>query len=210
MPSPIGHGLAALAVGWAAAGVYPGTRDRVRQVAILVAIGIAPDLDLLIDRHSMESHSIGAAVLVASLAAWQRWPVASSRLTIWIAVALAWLSHPILDALGSDTSAPLGVMAFWPFSGAHVYSGWDVFGPISRRYWLDNFWAINVTSIAKEVVILAPIAAAAWFFRRRDLSTKDGWEARRRRGQQKARARPGARAGKARRAPRRAMPPRLL
>ena len=167
MPSPLGHGLAALAAGWAVAGVRTERRDRVRQVAILVAIGIAPDLDLVVNRHSMESHSIGAAVLVASLAAWQRWPVASSRLAIGVAVALAWLSHPILDVLSSDTSAPLGVMALWPFSGAHVYTGWDVFGPISRRYWLDNFWAINLTSIAREVAILAPIAAAAWFFRRK-------------------------------------------
>lgn len=166
MPSPLGHGLAALAAGWVAASVHAGTHARARQVAILVAVGIAPDLDLLFNRHSMESHSIGAAVLVAGLAAWQRWPVASSRLAIGLAVALAWFSHPILDALGSDTSAPFGVMAFWPFSGAHVHTGWDVFGPISRRYWLDNFWTINLTSIARETVILAPIAAAAWFFRR--------------------------------------------
>ncbi len=167
MPSPLGHGLAALAVGWAAAGVRLEPRARVRQVAILVAIGLAPDLDLLVGRHSMESHSIGAAVLVAGLAAWQRWPVASSRLAIGIAVALAWLSHPILDSLGSDTSAPFGGMAFWPFSGTHVRTGWDVFGPISRRYWLDGFWAINLTSIAREVVILAPIVVMAWFFRRK-------------------------------------------
>jgi inner membrane protein len=148
------------------AGVASGGRARLRQVAILVAVGMAPDLDLLIGRHSMESHSVGAALLVASVAAWQRWPVSSSRLVIWLAVAAAWYSHPILDVLGSDTSAPLGVMALWPFSDSHWYSGWDVFGPISRRYWLDTFWAINLGSMAREVVILVPMAGAAWFFRR--------------------------------------------
>jgi len=130
-----------------------------RQVAILVAIGMAPDLDLLIGRHSMETHSIGAAALVATLAAWQRWPVASSRVVIWVAVALAWMSHPLLDALGSDTSAPYGVMAFWPFSTEHVRTGWDVFGPISRRYWRDDFWSINASSVLREVLVLAPIVA---------------------------------------------------
>lgn len=168
MPSPLGHGLAALAAGWAVAGIATEPRSRIRQVAILVAIGLTPDLDLLIGRHSMESHSIGAAVLVASLAAWQRWPVASSRLVIWVAVALAWCSHPILDALGSDTSAPLGVMGLWPFSSAHLHTGWDVFGPISRRYWLDNFWTINLWSIARELVVLAPILIATrWITKRR-------------------------------------------
>lgn len=130
-----------------------------RQIAILVAIGIAPDLDLLIGRHSMETHSIGAAAIVATLAAWQRWPVASSRVAIWVAVALAWMSHPLLDALGSDTSAPYGVMAFWPFSTEHVRTGWDLFGPISRRYWRDDFWSINASSVLREVLVLAPIVA---------------------------------------------------
>jgi membrane-bound metal-dependent hydrolase YbcI (DUF457 family) len=167
MPSPLGHGLAALAVGWGVAGA-PGARaSRLRQAAILVAIGIAPDLDLLIGRHSMETHSLGAAAIVATVAAWQRWPVASSRATIWFAVALAWMSHPLLDALGSDTSVPIGVMVFWPFSGAHFQTSWEVFGAISRRYWRDDFLSINVASITKEILILAPIAVTVWFGRAR-------------------------------------------
>jgi len=161
MPSPLGHGLAALAAGWTLAGKPAARPALLRQVAILVAIGVAPDLDLLIGRHSMETHSIGAAVIVASIAAWQRWPVASSRVVIWMAVAFAWMSHPLLDALGSDTSAPYGVMAFWPFSTEHVRTGWDVFGPISRRYWRDDFWSINASSVLREMLVLAPIAAVA-------------------------------------------------
>jgi membrane-bound metal-dependent hydrolase YbcI (DUF457 family) len=155
-----------VAAGWSVVGIAATTAGWWRQVAILVAIGIAPDLDLLWGRHSQETHSLGAAVLVASLAAWQRWPVASSRLVIWCAVAAAWLSHPVLDMLGSDTSIPIGVMALWPFSSGHYTTGIEWFGPISRRYWLDSFWTINLTSIAKEVVILAPVAAGVWWGRR--------------------------------------------
>ncbi len=159
VPSPLGHGLAAVAAGWAIAGTPVAKPALLRQVTILVAVGVAPDLDLLIGRHSMETHSTGAAAIVATIAAWQRWPVAASRTTTWIAVALAWMSHPILDALGSDTSAPIGVMAFWPLSRAHVQTSFEVFGAISRRYWRDDFWSLNASAAVREVLILAPILA---------------------------------------------------
>lgn len=159
MPSPVGHGMAAVAAGWVVAGRATARPALIRQVAILVAVGIAPDLDLLFGRHSMETHSIGAAAIVATIAAWQRWPVAASRMTTWMAVAMAWLSHPILDALGSDTSVPIGVMAFWPFSRAHFQTTWEVFGAISRRYWRDDFWSLNISAVVREVLVLAPIVA---------------------------------------------------
>lgn len=167
MPSSIGHGLAALSAGLAVAGVAGVTRERWVQIALLIAIGAAPDLDLLWGRHSRETHSVGAAIIVASLAAWQRWPVASTRWRIWFAVCAAWLTHPLLDALARDTSVPLGIMAFWPWSQEHYQTGLSVFGPISRRYWLDTFWPTNLTSIAREVVILAPIVAVVWWRRRK-------------------------------------------
>jgi membrane-bound metal-dependent hydrolase YbcI (DUF457 family) len=167
MPSPVGHGLAALAAGWAVSGLIEGRRQRVVQVAILVGVGVAPDLDLLIGRHSRETHSIGAAIIVASLAAWQRWPVASSRVGIWTAVALAWLSHPLLDALAFDTAPPIGVMAFWPWSTDHVQTGWSVFGPISRRFGTRAFFITNLTSMARELVLLVPVVASVWWWRAR-------------------------------------------
>jgi membrane-bound metal-dependent hydrolase YbcI (DUF457 family) len=158
--------MAALAMSWAVAGKPMEKSALWRQVAILTAIGVAPDLDLLIFRHSMETHSIGAAVIVASLAAWQRWPVAGSRAMIWIAVALAWLSHPIIDAFGSDTSVPVGIMAFWPFSREHVQTPFHLFAAISRRYWRDDFWSLNVPAILREIVILAPVLGLVAVFAR--------------------------------------------
>ena len=164
MPSPIGHGLAAVAAGWGIAGILAVGQARWRQIAILVAIGLAPDLDLLWGRHSRETHSLGAALIVASVAAWQRWPVASTRTRIWLAVCAAWLTHPLLDAMSSDTSIPIGIMALWPLSTDFFSTHWDIFGPISRRYWLDNFWSINLASIGRELILLAPIAIAARSF----------------------------------------------
>ena len=164
MPSPLGHALGAFAAGVSVAGVAAVGQARWRQVAILVAVGIAPDIDLLWGRHSRETHSVGAALIVAAVAAWQHWPVASTRLRVFLAVLLAWFSHPMLDAFSSDTSIPIGVQLWWPLSLDFYSTGLDWFGPISRRYWLDNFWTINLTSIAREIAFLAPVAGAvAWF-----------------------------------------------
>lgn len=167
MPSPVGHALGALAVGWIVSG--PATRDVVlKRSAWIVAFGLAPDLDLLIGRHSMETHSFGAALVVAAVAAAARLPLADTRWRIFLAAALAWSTHPILDAYGADGSAPYGVMMFWPVSKAHVMLG-ALFDPISRRWWLDGFVTHNLLAAVREVYILGPIAAFAWLVMRRRL-----------------------------------------
>lgn len=167
MPSPIGHGLAALAVGWAVAGREQPAARTLTQAAIFVAIGVAPDLDLLVGRHSAETHSVGAAAIVASIAAWRRWPIASTAGRIWLAAFLAWVSHPVLDSLGRDGTPPLGVMLWWPFSSAYVLGPWRVFEAISRRYWLDEFLWHNIRAVVREVVILLPLTALAFVAARR-------------------------------------------
>ncbi len=110
----------------------------------------------------METHSLAAAV-VAGLAVyvWKR----NGRSAV--AVTLAWVSHVLFDWLGSDTTPPLGVMALWPFSSEYYFSNAFFFEAISRRYWLDNFITHNLWAVAKEVLILGPVAWAAWFLARR-------------------------------------------
>jgi len=103
------------------------------RAPLLGALAAAPDLDLLISRHRGETHSIGAAAFVASIAAWRRWPFAGGgRWRIWLAAWLAWSSHPLLDALSPDNSPPIGVMALWPFSREYMQTGLAVFAPIWR------------------------------------------------------------------------------
>ena len=164
MPSPVGHALGALAVGWLVGNRGPGV-SRVRQSLYVVGLGLAADLDLLIGRHSMETHSVGAACAAGLVAAAFRWPVASTRLRMFLTAFLVWMTHPLLDALGADTSPPLGVMWLWPVSREHVMLD-TVFGPISRRWWLDGFWATNLASVGRELVILGPLAALAWLIER--------------------------------------------
>ena len=139
--------MGGLALAWAVAPPDLSSRDGRRQAVILAAITVAPDLDLLIGRHSGETHSLGAALIVAAIAALQRWPVARERWRIGLAVFIAWASHLLLDSLGQDGTPPLGVMAFWPFSREYVQTGIVVFMPISRRWWLDEFVVHNLTAV---------------------------------------------------------------
>jgi membrane-bound metal-dependent hydrolase YbcI (DUF457 family) len=139
------------------------------QTAALAAIGMAPDLDLLIDRHRAETHSLGAAVLVATVAAVMRWPIASSRRRIWCAVFAAWSTHVLFDALGEDLGPPRGLMALWPFSSAFVKFEWDLFLPLSREWQEPGFFLRTVFAVVRELLILIPIVAlVAWWRRPRD------------------------------------------
>ena len=134
---------------------------------MLAALAIAPDLDLLIGRHSRETHSIGAAAIAAAAAAAFRWPLASSRARIAIAAFFAWVSHPILDSLSPDTAIPIGVMILWPFSTSHWQTGLSVFMPIWRDF-SDPVWLPHdILAVLRELAILVPIIAIVWWWKTR-------------------------------------------
>jgi LexA-binding, inner membrane-associated putative hydrolase len=168
MPSPVGHGLAGIAAGWAVGRPARLTRALVVQSLTIAAIGMAPDLDLLWGRHGRETHSIGAAVIVASLAAWRRWPVgAETRGRIFATVLLAWLIHPVLDVFSVDNNPPLGVMLWWPFNDRFVHSSYTIFDAISRMWNSPDVWTHNATAAAHELLLIAPLVAVIWLVRRR-------------------------------------------
>jgi hypothetical protein len=96
--------------------------------------------------------------------------VAETRWRIWLAVALAWATHPLLDALADDSSPPIGIMAFWPVTHLYVHAAWTVFDSIYRHWWEAGFLQHNLRAIAKEIVLLAPITAAVSWLRMRRAS----------------------------------------
>ena len=153
MPSPVGHALGGLIVGELLA----------PSALILCAVaGVAPDVDFLWGGHNRQTHSLGAAVIAGVVVlAWKRNP----RLAL--AVMLSWASHVVFDWLGSDDTPPLGVMALWPLNSNFYFADAYVFEAISRRYWLDNFFSHNAWAVMKEILILGPVAAVAWWLRRR-------------------------------------------
>jgi len=149
VPSPVGHALGGIAVGW---GIAP--RRDWRAAAVLAVVAVAPDLDLLVGDHRGFSHSVGAACIAGAIA----WVI--TRRPRWgAAVAIAWASHVLLDWMSHDTRPPIGVMAFWPLTRDYYKSSLDVFPAVSRRYWLAEFWVYNLKALLVEFVILAPIAA---------------------------------------------------
>jgi hypothetical protein len=162
MPSPVGHALGGLAAGWlVGSGPYRSRGGRGwREGFLFAALGVLPDLDLLVGAHSGPTHGIGAAVVVAWLA-WlglRQSPDASWRVQFSVACGLAYGSHTLLDWLGTDTSAPIGIMAFWPLSREYHDSGLHVFMAVSRRYWQPElFWRQNLLALVRELLILVPL-----------------------------------------------------
>jgi hypothetical protein len=166
MPSPLGHALAGAAAGWALAGSSDAPRtfrgQIWRQGALFGLLGTLPDIDLLSAamQHRGPSHSLTAAfiagVAVAALARHKR---------IGTAAAAAYATHPILDWLGTDTSAPIGLMVLWPFTAEYYQSNAYLFHAISRRYWLTGFWEQNLWAIVWEIAILLPPAALVLWVR---------------------------------------------
>ncbi len=169
MPSPVGHALGGAIVGLLVGARQPGGRrgfDGLRAalatplVAAGAVAGVLPDLDFLWGRHNMETHSLGAAV-AAGVVAWL-WRRGHGRFAL--NVSLAWASHVLFDWLGSDDTAPLGVMALWPVTSAFYFAHAYVFEAISRRYWLDGFLPHNLWAVTTEVLMLGPLlAVAAWW-----------------------------------------------
>jgi inner membrane protein len=129
---------------------------------------MAADLDLLIGAHSGPTHGLGAALLVGA-AAWMLVGGRSrptSRLIVALSCTFAYGSHILLDWLGSDSTAPIGVMALWPFSRQYYESGLHVFMAVSRRYWQpDVFWRQNAAALIRELLVLVPVLAAVVFAR---------------------------------------------
>lgn len=160
MPSPLGHALGGIATGCLLNGRQVPATTRQVLALVFAAAAMAPDLDLLVGTHRGPSHSIGAAALagVAALALTRQPRFA-------LAIAAAWVTHPLLDCMGRDTTPPLGAMALWPFSREYYLLPVQPFGAISRRYWLVESWFHNARAIGIELVVLGPPAAVAWWHR---------------------------------------------
>jgi len=175
MPSPIGHGLAGLAVHFLTA------RDRaeltnLRHLSVSVGAAVAPDLDFLWrlaaggTHNRGASHSIGCALLaaagVALLARGAGWPRAFG---LALAAAAGWGSHLLLDYLAVDTNPPIGIPLWWPFAGGYFNSPLTLFLDIGRT--LD--WRTvrhDALAVTWETVIMLPILLATswWRMRRRE------------------------------------------
>jgi hypothetical protein len=163
MPTPFGHAVGGLA----AAFLVNSTAKRPRlTMPILVAsavLAVTPDLDIIAGLHRVYTHSIAAVAAVGIVS----WLVLRRRTADAVPLAAvltaAYGSHAVLDLLGKDTSAPLGLTVLWPLSSAYYLTGWNVFSEVSRRYWRpEEFIFGNLRALAWEMVVLVPILLAGW------------------------------------------------
>ena len=124
--------------------------------------GVLPDIDLLLGGHRGVTHSVGAALAVGLLVA-----AVDRRPVVWLAAVAAYLTHPLLDWLGTDTVAPLGVMVFWPFDHTFYQSPYQWFPPVCRQYWLADCWVDLARTLWWELLLLGPVALAGVLLARR-------------------------------------------
>ena len=114
--------------------------------------------------HSTYTHSVGAIVVVGVVGG------VPGRQAGWrahIAAAAAYGSHVVLDWLGSDAVAPLGVMALWPLSSEFFLSDRYWFMSVCREYWVLDCWWHNVWGLIHELLVLGPVALGAIVVSRR-------------------------------------------
>jgi membrane-bound metal-dependent hydrolase YbcI (DUF457 family) len=173
MPSPLGHSLAGLTVGWLAETDPVSTGNRLRDVLSPLAVSCAlmaalPDADLLVsDWHRTATHSVTATAAVFIVAM-----VVTAKVTrkpLWrvcLALAAAHATHLLLDWLAMDPHPPSGIQLFWPFSDRFYVSGLDLFPGTERRLLKPGALMVNAYSAMWELLIMGPITIAAWFVRR--------------------------------------------
>ena len=164
MPSPIGHVLAGASVVWAADAI-DRRRSSARLVAACVLLAALPDLDLVLPGHHRSfTHSVTAVLLVLIVSA-----AVTERVNRWriaLICAAAYATHLLLDWLGADTLAPIGLQAFWPFSDRFFVSGLEVFAQTERRNPFSGPTIVqNLWTAAREVMIVGPVAAVLWLVR---------------------------------------------
>jgi inner membrane protein len=174
MPSPIGHSLAGLTVGWLADPTSARSQGRLLSSLAPLALSCAaiaalPDADLLVGGwHRTATHSVTATAFVFIVTAVVTGKVTGRVQWRWAAMlAAAHATHMLLDWLGTDRFPPPGVQLFWPFSDQFYLSRLDIFPPVERRLLRPDAVAINVRAATWELLIMGPIAALSWLVRRR-------------------------------------------
>jgi len=175
MPSPIGHAAAGLIV--ALAGEKKQQTFSWVFIAICIFLAASPDLDWLIpDFHRGPTHGIGFSILVTLVASGVT-ERASGKANWRIALicGLAYSSHIFMDWLGEEPEVSAGVAALWPFSGRMFIAGLNVFHSTQR---VDAFvspqFEHNLMTLAREILILAPILLVLLWRRHKRAQTSEG------------------------------------
>jgi len=178
MPSPVGHSLAGLCVVIATRNRLPVSKQGWLLVGSIVVANL-PDIDFLpglvvgnlSSFHHQATHSLIAVAMfgfLVSLLAMRN----NLRGIFWgIWAGSLYFSHLMLDLLVNDPAVPYGLQLLWPFSTSYFISTVTPFQSFqySASYLVqtDHIFSIhNLTTIAYEVVLIAPFVGLTWFVER--------------------------------------------
>lgn len=172
MSTPLGHGLAGLAVGFFCAGRRPLLTPN-RDLGLFLGVAMLPDLDfipgILVGQpalyHHGLSHSLGASVLVG-LAAWA-WGRRTGQGLRWgLTLGAIYFAQVLIDALGMDTTPPIGVPLWWPLSSEYLTLP-TIFPAVKRGSVDAALIVASIRTATVETALLGPFLAAGYFLRRR-------------------------------------------
>lgn len=175
MPTILTHAAIPLAIG-----IGLGGRVISRRLLLAgVAAAVMPDLDVVAFKlgiayadafgHRGASHSIAFALLLGLLALLCARGLRSTRPVAFWFVALAALSHPVLDMF---TNGGLGVALWWPLSAERLHAHWRVIevSPIGMNRFLTERGLVVLQSEFAWVWLPAITLCALLFLLRRQRS----------------------------------------
>lgn len=176
MPTPIGHGLFALALHFAAPESTP--RRRFYFFLLLLIAALAPDFDyypilwgdfqLANLNHQGFTHSLIFCLIAAvPLSIFGAWLACGPALRLYPWLATAAVSHVFLDYLTFDGRAPYGIPIFWPFTDERFNSPVSLFGGAIKGSLADLFSVHNAGVALREILWLGIPVVLVWFFVRR-------------------------------------------
>ena len=163
MPTIITHAVVPWLVG-AASG--PRAVPR-RLLAFCGVAAMLPDLDVLSFRlgipygspfgHRGAAHSLAAAIVVGLLSMlFARW-LGAGRWRVFAAVALSYVSHPLLDAC---TDGGYGVALLWPFTNHRYFAAFAPIevAPIGMRFFSSRGLEVMFSEM---IWVWVPVAIVA-------------------------------------------------
>lgn len=177
VPTPLGHGIAGLAVYIAGGGKLSRKPDRksVVLIALCITFGLAPDLDFFhwsdgslkvsgVFHHGV-SHSIGFAFFAGFFS----WSVARAMKITYAnnAGLLAFASyalHVVLDLFGHDFYPVngIGLPALWPFTDQYFIVA--LMPGVNRA---DPFTLSSFYAVILEILLTGALLVLAYLIRRR-------------------------------------------
>lgn len=157
MATPVGHSLLGYVLYLTSYKDYRLFKNW-KIIALYVFAANAPDLDFIpgifignANRfHHGISHTLGFSLLFALIM--YMIPRFRTRKDFAIFFSL-YFGHVVIDFFTADTSAPFGIMLFWPFTKRYFISSYSLFSDIHHLTLSDLFDLHNVKAIVWEAVV---------------------------------------------------------